>query len=217
MTTSPTATSLRRQRWLKWLGVLALVGALLAAIAWQTREHWLSGIAEAWVVSDPVERADAVMVLGGGAQFRSFEAARMHREGLAAKVLFPGLKLGPAETNAVISSETELIGLVLEHERIPAAAREQIGENITSTRDEVTALRAWADRTRARVIIVPTDPFHTRRLKSLTRSLFAGSPTRVLVTVVEPPGYRWQEWWRDEHGFLAFQNELLKSVQNAFK
>ena len=101
--------------------------------------------------------------------------------------------------------------------RIPVAACEQIGENITSTRDEVRALRAWADRNHARVIIVPTDPFHTRRLKALTRSLFAGSPTRVLVTVVEPPGYRWQEWWRDEHGFLAFQNELLKSVQNAFK
>ncbi len=214
---SPIASAPCRQRLAKWLGAIAIVAIALTTVVWQTRERWLAGIARAWVVTDPVERADAVMVLGGGAQFRSFEAARMHHEGLAAKVLFPHIKPDPAETNAVISSETELIGLVLEHERIPSAAREQIGENITSTRDEVTALRAWADRNHARVIIVPTDPFHTRRLKSLTRSLFAGSPTRVLVTVVDPPGYRWQEWWRDEHGFLAFQNELLKSVQNAFK
>jgi len=81
----------------------------------------------------------------------------------------------------------------------------------------VLALRAWADGVQARVIIVPTDPFHTRRLKALIRSIFAGSATRVLVTVVDPPGYRWQEWWRDEQGFLSFQNELLKSVQNVLK
>lgn len=217
MTTNQTVASLWHKRWLKWFGVLTLAGVMLASIAWQTRERWLSGAAQAWVVNDPVERADAVMVLGGGAQFRSFEAARMYREGLASKVLFPGLKPGPAETNKVISSETELIGLVLKHERIPLNDCEQIGGNITSTRDEVTALRAWADRDRATVIIVPTDPFHTRRLKSLTRSIFAGSPTRVLVIAMEPPGYRWQEWWRDEHGFLAFQNELLKSIHNAFK
>ena len=190
---------------------------VFAAVAWQTRERWLATMLHAWVVNDPVERADAVMVLGGGAQFRSFEAARMQREGLAAKVLFPHIKPGPAETNTVVSNETELIGRVLEHERIPVAAREQIGENITSTRDEVTALRAWADRNHARVIIVPTDPFHTRRLKSLTRSLFAGSPTRVLVTVVDPPGYRWQEWWRDERGIVAFQVEMIKSVLYTFK
>jgi len=106
---------------------------------------------------------------------------------------------------------------VLDHHTIPAAAREEIGRDVTSTRDEIAALRAWADGAQARVVIVPTDPFHTRRLKALAGAHFAGSATRVLVTVVDPPGYRWQEWWRDEHGFLSFQNELLKGVLNAFR
>ena len=95
MTTNQTVASLWHKRWLKWFGVLTLAGVMLASIAWQTRERWLSGAAQAWVVNDPVERADAVMVLGGGAQFRSFEAARMYREGLASKVLFPGPQAGP--------------------------------------------------------------------------------------------------------------------------
>lgn len=211
-----SAAAPRRGRLAKWLGGAALLAALLAVAAWQTRERWLAGIAQAWVVNDPVEAADAAMVMGGGAQFRSFEAVRLHRAGLAAKILFPHIKPGPLETNAVVGNETELIERVLEHEGIPATAREQIGRDVTSTRDEVLALRAWADRAHARVIIVPTDPFHTRRLKSLIRTHFAGSPTRVLVKVVDPPGYRWQEWWRDEHGFLAFQNELLKRLQSAF-
>ena len=214
---SSVENATRRARWFKWFGVATLAMCLLLAVAWQTRERWLATMVHAWVVNDPVERADAVMVLGGGAQFRSFEAVRFHRGGLAGKVLFPHIKPGADEPDATISRETSLIDRVLAHERVPAEAREQIGRNVTSTRDEVFALRAWADEVQARVIIVPTDPFHTRRLKALIRSIFAGSATRVLVTVVDPPGYRWQEWWRDEQGFLSFQNELLKSVQNVLK
>ncbi|MEY4202129.1 MAG: hypothetical protein RLZZ265_3869 [Verrucomicrobiota bacterium] len=210
-------SALRRARWFKWFGVATFAMCLLLAVAWQTRERWLAAMVHAWVVNDPVERADAVMVLGGGAQFRSFEAVRFQRGGLAGKVLFPHIKPGADEPDATTSRETSLIDRVLAHERVPAEACEQIGRNVTSTRDEVLALRAWADGVQARVIIVPTDPFHTRRLKALIHSIFVGSATRVLVTVVDPPGYRWQEWWRDEHGFLSFQNELLKSVQNAFK
>jgi uncharacterized SAM-binding protein YcdF (DUF218 family) len=217
MSLSPTATRLRVSRWLKWLALTALVGALLAGIAWQTRERWLAWAIEAWVVNEPVERADAVFILGGGAQFRSFEAVRLHRDGHASKVLFPHIKPGADEPDAAVSRETILIGKVLDHHAIPADAREEIGQNVTSTRDEIAALRVWADHTQARAVLVPTDPFHTRRLKALARTHFAGSATRVLVTVVDPPGYRWQEWWRDEQGFLAFQNELLKGVLNAFR
>ncbi len=212
------AASVRRaRRWGRWLAVLAALAVVLAAVTWHHRECWLAAMVHAWVVNDPVERADAVMVLGGGAQFRSFEAVRFHRGGLAGKVLFPHIKPGADEPDATTSRETSLINRVLAHGHVPAEAREQIGRNVTSTRDEVIALRTWAEGVQARIIIVPTDPFHTRRLKALIHSIFAGSATRVLVTVVDPPGYRWQEWWRDEHGVLAFQTELLKSVQNAFK
>ena len=207
----------RFRHWRRWLVAASVVAIVLAVVVWQTRERWLSGMIHAWVVNEPVERADAVFILGGGAQFRSFEAVRLHREGHAAKVLFPHIKPGADEPDATVSRETVLIGRVLDHHTIPAAAREEIGRDVTSTRDEIAALRAWADRAQARVVLVPTDPFHTRRLKALARAHFAGSATRVLVTVVDPPGYRWQEWWRDEQGFLSFQNELLKGVLNAFR
>ncbi len=207
----------RPRRWLRWLGAAMVVAGVLAAVAWQTRERWLAAAIHAWVVNDPVERADAVFVLGGGAQFRSFEAVRLHREGHAAKVLFPHIKPGADEPDATVGRETILIGKVLDHHAIPADAREEIGRNVTSTREEIAALRTWADGAHARLVLVPTDPFHTRRLKALARQHFAGSATRVLVTVVDPPGYRWQEWWRDEQGFVTFQNELLKGALNAFR
>ena len=217
MTTSPTAISLRHQRWLKWLGVLALVGVLLAAIAWQTRERWLSAMIHAWVVNDPVETADAVVVLGGGAQYRAFAAAKLYGAKRVPKVLFLDIALSPEEAGRVVSHETELIGRVLDHEGVPKSAQETIGQAVTSTRDEILAVREWARRNGAHTIIVPTDPFHTRRLSRLGQKLFAGSDTRLVVVAVDLPGYRWQEWWRHDRGVLSFQNELIKSALYAFR
>lgn len=217
MTTNPTATHLRHQRWLKWLGVLALAGVLLAAIAWQTRERWLTAMIHAWVVNDAVETADAVMVLGGGAQYRAFAAAKLYGDKRVTKVLFPDIALSPEEAGRAVSHETELIGRVLDHEGVPESAQETIGKGVTSTRDEILAVREWAVRNGARTIIVPTDPFHTRRLSRLGHKLFAGSDTRLVVVAVDLPGYRWQEWWRHDRGVLSFQNELIKSVLYAFR
>lgn len=217
MTTSPTATNLRRQRWLKLLGVLALAGLFLMTIAWQTRERWLSALVYAWVVNEPIENADAFMVLGGGAQYRAFAAARYYADKRTPKVLFPDIALSPEETGRTISHETELIGRVLDHEGVPKSAQEIIGKGVTSTRDEILAVREWAKRNGAHTIVVPTDPYHTRRLSRLGQKLFAGSDTRLVVVAVDPPGYRWQEWWRHDRGVLAFQNELIKSVLYAFR
>lgn len=217
MSNSPTATNLRHQRRLKWLGVLALAGVMLAAIAWQTRERWLSAMIHAWVVNDPIETADAVVVLGGGAQYRAFAAAKLYGDKRVPKVLFPDIALSPEEAGRTISHETELIGRVLDHEGVPKSAQETIGKDVTSTREEILAVREWAQRNGAHTIIVPTDPYHTRRLSRLGHKLFDGSSTRLVVVAIDPPGYRWQEWWKHDRGVLAFQNELIKSVLYTLK
>ena len=217
ITKAPTASSLPLRRWLKWLGASALVGVLLAGVVFQTRETWLAGIIHAWVVNDPIENADAVLVLGGGAQYRAFAAARLLREGRAAKVLYSSAEVPAEEAGRSVSLDTKFTELVLEHEGIPAAARERFGRAVSSTREEIFALREWATRNQARTIIVPTDAFHSRRLSRLTREVFHDSETRVLVIVVDLPGFRWQEWWRHEFGVITFHNELVKSIINALR
>jgi hypothetical protein len=61
--------------------------ATVVAGGWILRERVLVGAANLWIVSDPVSRADAIVVLGGGLATRPFVAAEMWRRGLADKIL----------------------------------------------------------------------------------------------------------------------------------
>ena len=47
----------------------------------------MRGAADLWIVSDPVTRSDAVVVLGGQIEVRPFVAAELYKRGLVTKVL----------------------------------------------------------------------------------------------------------------------------------
>ncbi len=184
----------------------------LFAGAYLFRAPLLRAAASAWVVDQPVEKSDAIAVLGGGAQFRSFAAAQLFRDGFAPRVLVMKVGLDPVDDPKVGSRETEMIRKVLLHEHVPADALVTVGDGVTSTREEALAIRGWAVRNGARRVIVPTDLFHTRRATRLFRRVFAGSGVEVIVHAVPPVEYRLDDWWQHDEGVIAFQNEVVKSA-----
>ena len=80
-----------RERGDQWSLRRPLIGmfvlATVVAGGWLLREPVLRGAADLWIVSDPISRADAIVVLGGGLATRPFVAAEMWRRGLADKIL----------------------------------------------------------------------------------------------------------------------------------
>ena len=82
--------------------------ATVAAGGWLMREPLLRGAADLWIVSDPISRADAIVVLGGGLETRPFEAAELWRRGLADKILISQRSEERAVSIGAMPSHSEL-------------------------------------------------------------------------------------------------------------
>ena len=120
-------------------------------------------------------------------------------------------------TMGVIPGHTEINRKILLKLGVPEAAIETFGTANKNTADEAVALRSWADRNAASVLVIPTEIFAARRVSWIFRHLFSGSEVRIEVPSFEPERYSRAEWWRTEDGVIAFQNEAIKFIYYRLK
>ncbi len=181
---------------------------------WLLRAPLLAGVARVWIVDDALAQADAIAVLGGGAQFRTFAAARLYHAGVAPRIAFMDVGLGPEERERgqTVSGETRLLRDVLLSERVPEENIVLVGRGETSTAEEARALRDWAVKSGVKRLLIPTDYFHTRRVSWYFRKVFAGTGIETRVHAVPMRDYTPDNWWQDEDGVISFQNEVIKSA-----
>jgi uncharacterized SAM-binding protein YcdF (DUF218 family) len=179
--------------------------AVVGLIGWLGRESFLQKAADLWIVSDPLTRADAIVVLGGNSETRPPAAADLYRRGLANKVLISHW------------SDCQLNHAALLKLRVPASAIEAFGKEATNTREEAVALREWAERNAASVFVIPSEPFFARRVQWVFRREFSGTPVTIEVQPLDAPGYSREGWWKTEHGSSAFQSEILKYLYYRWK
>ena len=194
---------------------LLLVG--LGAGAWLERETLLRGLADLWIVSDPVTHGDAVVVLGGGLDDRPFVAADLYRKGLVSKVLVSRVADGRAVRIGALLGHTELNRKVLSILGVPDAAIELFGTENRNAEDEALALKDWARQNAASVLIVPTEIFSTRRIRWIFHRNFHGTGVRIEVSSFEPEGITRAEWWKTHQGLIAFQTEVIKFIYYRLK
>src|SRR5215472_12926522 len=143
------------------------VGFLLALVvfAWLLRVQLLTGWARIWIVNQPLQKSDAIVVLGGRPDLRGPEAARLYHLGLAPKILYMDVRLGPSAEIGIVPSEREQTRRLLLSNNVPETAMVAVGHAVGSTFDESRAVREWMTRTGAHDIIIATDLAHTRRVR----------------------------------------------------
>ena len=195
--------------------MLALASFVLA---WTGREPLLREAADLWIVSDSVNHADAIVVLGGDFQMRPWLAADFYGRGVANKILISQVADAPHIGGRASLSHTELNRAALLELGIPPEAVEIFGNANKNTREEAVALKEWANRNPAiSKFIIPTEIFSARRVRYIFRRAFYGSSVSIEVSSFEPPNYTRADWWRSEQGLIAFQNEVLKYIYYRLK
>ena len=152
-------------------------------------------------VSDPLQKADAIVVIGGRLPFRAMHAATLYNQRLAPEVWLTMPNRNAAEI------EMEKLGIhpvmehvysqaVLEKQGVPTDAIRVIPGRNNNTATEMRTIGAYA-RTRgvSRVILV-TSNYHSRRVRTLWRKFNGLSPEAIIqYTDAEP--FDPQRWYAD--------------------
>jgi uncharacterized SAM-binding protein YcdF (DUF218 family) len=197
-----------RTRIVRTLFIFGIVSTL--GTAWLNRAVILRGAAEIWVISDPIENADAVAVLGGGVNTRPFAAADLYNAGKVKLVLVAAVKPSRIEDLRLMPSNSELARSVLIKLGVAPQAIIAVGHDVSNTYEEARAVREWARNNGATKIIIVTEMFSSRRVRWIFDREFAMIGVKAIIYTVADPDYDFYRWWQDERGIIQFQNEALK-------
>jgi uncharacterized SAM-binding protein YcdF (DUF218 family) len=200
---------LRRLFWLLGLCALVLVLALF-------REEILSGLARGWIVNQPPAKPGAIVVLAGKVEARPFAVARLYREGKAPAVVVTVAELTPTARLGLAKPEIAVTCEALVKQGVPADAIQIVGTNLASLAAEAEAVVGWARKAGVHSLLVPTDPFNTRRARRAFRQAAGTANLEIGVVPIEMRGYRPSEWWRHEEGWIDFENEITRFVLEWF-
>lgn len=136
----------------------------------------------------------------------------MYHAGRAPIVLVAQPKLTLSDNLLSAPTESEVIIAILKSKGVPASQIKVFGKDVTSTREEAAGLKQWIASEHVGSILIPTDPFHTRRAKWIFNRSLEGTGVQVFVSSVPHPGYSEDAWWKSEEGLISFQNEVIKSL-----
>jgi hypothetical protein len=156
----------------------------------------LQGLADLWIISDPITRADAVVVLGGDLKYRPPIAAELYKKG--------------------VSQMREPNERILMKLGVPAVAIERFGADNRSTEDEARAIKHWAEHNPGSILIIPAEIFAARRVCWIFRRELHATGVRVEVPSFEEDIKR-AGWWKTSAGRMTFRDEVLKYIYYRLK
>jgi uncharacterized SAM-binding protein YcdF (DUF218 family) len=204
-------TAPRRHRRARWIALgLAVLLVLLSALVFLGIGRWL-------VVEDPLENAQAIVVLSGGVPLRAKEAAKLYREGYAPRVWLTHSTEPGATLNAMGISyvgEDAYDAQVLTHEGVPPGAIRLLQPAIVNTADEISAISSALAEEKGSTVIIVTSKVHTRRARILWHRLAARRGNAIIRAVSDDP-FEPRRWWRTTGDALDVVREVL-GILNAW-
>jgi uncharacterized SAM-binding protein YcdF (DUF218 family) len=169
------------------------------------------GIGRWLVAEDPLEKAQAIVVLSGGMPVRAQEAARLYKAGWAPQIwLTRGVEPAASlqEMHIAYLGEDFFNSRVLMHEGVPSDAIRVLDPAINNTADEIRVIAADVQRLSSQTVIIVTTKAHTRRVRTLWRELSAGRG-RAIVRAASTDPFAPDHWWRATGDALDVVREVL--------
>ena len=163
--------------------------------------------AQLWIVEDPLDKADAIIVLSDDNFFadRATRAAELFRQGLAPVIVASGRRLRPSATIAELM-EHDLIERGVPKDRIVRAVHDADG-----TQEEAEALRRVVQQKKWRSLIVVTSNYHTRRARYIFGKIFAPE-VAIRVASARDGDFDPDRWWEKRKSVKELTREFAGMI-----
>jgi len=165
------------------------------------------------VYQDPMEPADIILVLSGGAPGRVMEAVDIYRKGLSKKIILTSQEYPEGyktlkERGLNIPIEEDIEMMVLNYFKIPSRDVEIIPQTCNSTFSEATIAIPYLLQKGIKKSIIVTSKFHSKRAMKIFTNLSEGKIRFIMI----PSKYDMFDpkiWWKERtfarYVFIEYQ------------
>jgi uncharacterized SAM-binding protein YcdF (DUF218 family) len=188
--------------------LISLVFVVVLCLALYLARHPMMRFAgEEWIVEDPVEHADAIIVLSDDNFYadRAVHAADLYRHGMAPYVVASGRKLRS------YAGVAELMEHDLVERAVPKDKILRVSHQAENTREEAQALRQQVVDRKWRSVIVVTSNYHTRRARYIFTHVFPPSVV-VRVSGAKDGDFDPDSWWERRVSIKKLMTEVVGMV-----
>jgi uncharacterized SAM-binding protein YcdF (DUF218 family) len=198
-----------------------IVKILFACILIWPFAAWLG--ARLLIIQAPLEKADAIVVLGGSANYRerAREAAKLLLDGRSQRILITNDNMrGPwsnVEQRNPYYYERSL--QELRAAGVPDTEIEVLIQPVISTEEEARLVRQYAEEHRLRSVLVVTSPYHSRRALWIFSRVFRETGIQIGLISASPGGEspRPATWWLTVPGWKFVPTEYVKMIYYVIK
>lgn len=174
---------------------------------------WLPWIGESLVISDPLHKADALVILAGIENERIAAGAELFKAGYADWFILTDMRLDIPDSQGVYSTNVTRKSI---DQGIPAEQILIVPGQASTTYEEAILLRDFIASTSFNSLIIVTSPYHTLRAHMLLHEVFRGSGISLILYPIPNEDYHAAAWWQNpfdrKQTFLEYTKILAHTI-----
>ena len=183
--------------------IVLLCFALFCFAIYLVRHPLMRWTANAWIVEDTLDKADALIVLSDDNFYadRATRAAELFRQGKAPIIVASGRRLRP------YAGIAELMEHDLVERGVPKDKILRVPHDADSTREEAQALLPLARQKNWKRLVIVTSNYHTRRARYIFRTVFPAD-VDIRVAGARDGDFDPDHWWEKRKSIKQLTREF---------